>query len=151
MSPRHAVLLRSCGINTPIRSIRLVPLTPLFATLTSPLQVVENTGPLSPVFATLTSRVTRKSFACHSYEETPGGWYPSLAFGSAFHLRPSRFAVRPRPDTVLNRQPAAARLALASSFSEFLISRLAPPFSCIIPRRRGSAHIAIIVRGGLSV
>ena len=34
---------------------------------------------LSPLSATLASRVIRKSFACHSYEKTPGGWGPSFA------------------------------------------------------------------------
>ena len=51
-------------------------LSPLPATLTSHLQLVENTSPLSPVFAALTRRVTCKSFACHSYKKTPGWGSP---------------------------------------------------------------------------
>jgi len=47
-------------------------LTPLFATLTESLQLVENTGPLSPLFATLTRTPAPKSFICHSYRKM--GW-----------------------------------------------------------------------------
>ena len=48
------------------------PLSPLFATLTSHTQLVENKATLSPFPATLRSRVKHKSFVCHSYEKHRG-------------------------------------------------------------------------------
>jgi hypothetical protein len=47
-------------------------LTPFAATLTDPLQLVENATASSPGFATLTSRVTHKSRVCHSYKKHAG-------------------------------------------------------------------------------
>jgi hypothetical protein len=56
----------------------ILPLSPFFATLTSPLQPPENTATLSPAFATLTRRVNHNPFVCHSYTKQPGwGSHPS--------------------------------------------------------------------------
>jgi hypothetical protein len=52
--------------------IASAPVTPLFATLIYHSQLTENKTTLSPAFATLTRFVMAKSFACHSYEKTPG-------------------------------------------------------------------------------
>ncbi len=46
--------------------------SPFLATLTSHLQLTENTATLSPAFATLTDRVRHNSFVCHSYRKHPG-------------------------------------------------------------------------------
>ena len=79
-------------------------LSPLSATLTSDLQLVENTSPLSPVFATLTRRVSRKSLACHSYKKTPGG------YGS--HCRARTF----QPFNLQTLQHPACRSSSASTY-----------------------------------
>ena len=55
-------------------------LTPVFSALTDTPQLTENTATLSPAFATLTSRVTHKSFACHSYKKHPGSHPSSQIF-----------------------------------------------------------------------
>jgi hypothetical protein len=46
--------------------------TPFPATLTSHLQLAENTTILSPAFATLARRAKHKSFVCHSYRKHRG-------------------------------------------------------------------------------
>jgi hypothetical protein len=46
--------------------------SPFLATITSHLQLTENTATLSPAFATLTDRVRNNSFVCHSYKKHPG-------------------------------------------------------------------------------
>jgi hypothetical protein len=46
--------------------------SPFLATLTSHLQLTENTATLSPAFATLADRVRHNSFVCHSYKKHPG-------------------------------------------------------------------------------
>ena len=53
-----------------LSTINLRAVTPFPATLANLPQVNENKTTLSLSFATLTSRVTRKFFACHSYENT---------------------------------------------------------------------------------
>ena len=50
----------------------ILPASPFFATLTRPLQPLENTTTLSPAVATLTSRVKVNPFVCHSYKKHPG-------------------------------------------------------------------------------
>jgi hypothetical protein len=47
-------------------------LTPLFAALTNPAQIAENTATLSLLFATLTRSVSSNSFICNSYTKSPG-------------------------------------------------------------------------------
>ncbi len=74
--------LRPCPASLPPPSLfvprpsNYVPASPLFATLTSHSQLLENTTTLSPAVATLTSRVKHKSFACHSCRKHPGWGSP---------------------------------------------------------------------------
>jgi hypothetical protein len=49
-----------------------LPLTPFFATLTIPLQPIDNPATLSPLFATLTCFAPPNSFICNSYKNRPG-------------------------------------------------------------------------------
>src|SRR5580658_137351 len=51
-------------------------LSPLPATLTDGLQLVENPATLSPFAATLTRHPTLNPFVCHSYRKRPGWGYP---------------------------------------------------------------------------
>ena len=50
-----------------------LPLSPLSATLTRNCSAAQSCNVLSPLFATLTDTPARKSFPCHSYENTRGG------------------------------------------------------------------------------
>jgi hypothetical protein len=61
---RHSSL---CAIHHPL------PLSPLSATLTRNCSPAQFCSILSPLFATLTDTLSRKSFPCHSYENTRGG------------------------------------------------------------------------------
>ena len=54
------------------RRVNFPSLSPFPATLTSPLQPLENTATLSSAFATLTRRVNHNPFVCHSYAKHPG-------------------------------------------------------------------------------
>ena len=87
---RRVASLPSC-CRLELSADNLPLLSPFPATLTDSPQLVENTGPLSPVFATLTSNVTRKSFACHSYEKSIRGGYAPVrsltARASCFDFR----------------------------------------------------------------
>jgi hypothetical protein len=76
-------------------------LTPFPATLTSPLQIAENTTTLTPVFATLTDRVKHKPFVCHSYEKQPGWGY--LRSSARFNLSPEGGHVEGLPSSILFR------------------------------------------------
>ena len=107
----------------PPRALPPANLSPLSATLTSHPQLIENTSPLSPVFATLTSRVTRKSFACHSYEKTPGGMghiaVPELSELSNLSTFKPSSALRLVP-LVLDRTPVGAMPTPIFSFTSAL-------------------------------
>src|SRR5579863_2172129 len=70
-------------------------LSPFPATLTDHSQIVENSATLSPVFATLTSRVTHKSFVCHSYRKHRG-WGSHKRVERAFLPAASHPFHRPR-------------------------------------------------------
>ena len=63
-----------------IAPLKCLPVTPLFATLTTIPQIPENSTTLSSVFATLTSRVKHKFFVCHSYKKHPGWGSPVVIF-----------------------------------------------------------------------
>src|SRR5579859_694579 len=71
--------------------------SPLLATLTRALQLIENPTTLSPFPAALTSRVKPKSFICHSYKKH-GGWVylPSPRATKILFLR-SVLATRHQP------------------------------------------------------
>ena len=61
------------------------PVSPLFATLTVPAQIAENTTTLSLAVATLASFVKHNSFICHSYKKHPGSHLSSpRSFRSGF-------------------------------------------------------------------
>jgi hypothetical protein len=98
----------------------LISVSPFLATLTTSLQLTENTSTLSSAFATLTSHVNHKPFVCHSYKKHPGvgiprGCHPESSEGSAFLCPLSRL---PRQAPPAKGDPSAASsliLPLAAS------------------------------------
>ncbi len=83
--PLHDIFSRlprlSPDAKIPLPSLRIAsgnsaPLSPFATTLTSFLQLIENTTTLSPAFATLASCVKHKPFVCHSYKKEGGGGIP---------------------------------------------------------------------------
>ena len=62
---------------SPSASLKLPPVTRLFATLIAPAQITEKKTTLTSVFATLTSSDMPKSIVCHSYKKRPGWGIPS--------------------------------------------------------------------------
>ncbi len=72
------------------------PVSPFPATLTSSLQLAENTATLSPAFATLADHVKHKSFVCHSYTKHRGVGYLAESNGLSFPLKFRQLAAIPR-------------------------------------------------------
>jgi len=85
--------------------------TPFPATLTSHLQLAENTTTLSPAFATLARRVKHKSFVCHSYRKHPGWGQVVQRSLTLFTTHYSLLTVLPQnfypPASDLRHNPAA--------------------------------------------
>jgi hypothetical protein len=85
--------------------------TPFPATLTSHLQLAENTTTLSPAFAALARRVKHKSFVCHSYRKHRGWRRVVRRSLSLFTTHYSLLTVLPQnfypPASDLRHNPAA--------------------------------------------
>ena len=77
----------------PERRVNFPSLSPFPATLTSPLQPLENTATLSPAFATLTRHVNHNPFVCHSYAKHPGGGNILQTKGSGASSEASRITI----------------------------------------------------------
>jgi len=85
-----------------LSTVNLISVSPFLATLTTSLQLTENTSTLSPFVATLTNHVNHKPFVCHSYKKhrgvgIPSGCHPESSEGSAFLCRLSPLPRRAYP------------------------------------------------------
>jgi hypothetical protein len=102
-----------------------LPVTPLFATLTTLPQIPENTTTLSSVFATLTSRVKHKFFVCHSYKKHPGWGYISFELSltalRTTHHSPPTIPFRMRTSAKGIRNPLRVRTSKTQDLKPFRI------------------------------
>jgi hypothetical protein len=85
------------------RRVNFPSLSPFPATLTSPLQPLENTATLSPAFATLTIRIKVNPFVCHSYKKHPG-WGSHLS-NERVRRAPGSLSDQDSPNTNHNSYP----------------------------------------------
>jgi hypothetical protein len=107
-----------------LSTVNLISVSPFLATLTTSLQLTENTSTLSSAFATLTNLVNHNSFVCHSYKKhrgvgIPSRCHPKSSEGSAFLC----------PLSPLPRRgyPAKGNLSLASPLILPLVTSHQPP------------------------